>query len=187
MKSAKFIKSASATEHFPKAGLPEVAVVGRSNVGKSSLLNFLFQTKGLAKTSQQPGKTRLINFFESDDGILFVDLPGWGYAKASKSIRAEWGQLIEDYLGAREPLKAVLFLLDIRREPTQEDVDMAKWFESTGLTVIYVLTKSDKVNRNELQKQAKAIENAFGKEPVITSSAKGDGRLHLLKTIKDAL
>lgn len=187
MKNAKFLKSCSASSDFPRAGLPEVAVVGRSNVGKSSLLNFLFHTKGLAKTSASPGKTRLVNFFESDDGILFVDLPGWGYAKASKSIKSEWGTLINDYLAKREALKVVLFLLDIRRMPTPEDVDMADWFEDSGHKVIFVLTKSDKLNQSELLKQIKLIKDATGKDPVITSSTKGEGRTHLIKTIKDAL
>lgn len=171
-----------AIEDLPKDGLPEVAVVGRSNVGKSSLLNFLFQTKGLAKTSAQPGKTRLINFFESG-GVYFVDLPGWGYAKASKTLREEWGELVEHYLETRKTLVKVLFLLDIRREPNEEDIALAKWFEDRGLEVIYVVTKSDKANQSEKVRQARHFEAVFGKEPVITSSVKGSGREFLIKRI----
>lgn len=180
---AKFIKSCSSPSDLPKEGLPEVAVVGRSNVGKSSLLNFIFQTKGLAKTSRKPGKTRLINFFESD-GVFFVDLPGWGYAEASKTIREEWGDLVEGYLETREALKKVLFLLDIRRVPTEEDIELARWFEKQGLDVIYVITKADKVNQSEKVHQTRIFEKIFGKEPVITSSLKGTGREFLLKMIK---
>lgn len=184
---AKFIKSCAASTDFPKEGKPEIAVIGRSNVGKSSLLNFLFQTKGLVKTSQEPGKTRLINFFEADDEVLFVDLPGWGFAKASKSLRADWGDLIGNYLSERKPLKAVLFLLDIRRDPSEEDIEMAVWLRDQGQKVIYVITKADKVNQSEGHAQIKKLSEFFGEEPVITSAKAGKGRNHLLKVIKGAI
>lgn len=186
MKSVKFLKSCSLPSHFPHEGAPEIAVIGRSNAGKSSLLNFIFQTKGLAKTSSSPGKTRLINFFDAET-VLFADLPGWGYAKASKSIQAEWGPLIDDYLTKRKPLIACLFLLDIRREPSPEDIEMAKWLEKSGLEIIYVITKSDKCNQSELIHQVRMITDAFGKEPVVTSAKEKKGREHLLKMIKEVL
>lgn len=184
--SAKFLKSCGSPSDFPKLGLPEIAVIGRSNVGKSSLLNFIFQTKGLAKTSAEPGKTRLINYFEVGK-ILFADLPGWGYAKASKTIKYEWGTLIDSYLTDRKELKAALFLLDIRREPSKEDIEMAHWLQDSGLEVVYVITKADKVNQSELIHQVRMLSELFGKEPVVTSSKEGKGREHLLKTIKEAL
>lgn len=181
---AKFLKSCLSPHDFPKGGLPEIAVIGRSNVGKSSLLNFIFQTKGLAKTSAEPGKTRLINFFDTGT-TLFADLPGWGFAKASKSLRKEWAGLIETYLMERDVLKAVLFLLDIRREPSDEDLEMAAWFKETGIPVVFVATKSDKVNQKELSAQTKRLKELIGEEPVITSVKKGEGREYLLKKIKE--
>lgn len=182
----KFLKSASTPGDFPRGGVPEVAVMGRSNVGKSSLLNFIFQTKGLAKTSAEPGKTRLINFFDAET-YLFVDLPGWGFAKASKTLRQDWGDLIDAYLRERQELKAVLFLLDIRRDPSQEDLEMIRWFQDSQLPIIFVITKADKANQSELATQLKRLTQIVGQEPVVTSSKAGKGREHLLKRLKEVV
>lgn len=181
---AKFLKSALTPADFPKGNLPEIALIGRSNAGKSSLINFMFQTKGLAKTSAEPGKTRLINFFDTGTH-LFVDLPGWGFAKASKAMRQTWGELLEAYLSQRQPLCAILFLLDIRRYPSEDDLEMVAWFRQIGLPLIFVLTKADKVNQSTLHTQVKSLTELLGSEPVVTSAKAGRGREHLLKRLKE--
>lgn len=184
MKRAQFVKSCSSLSDLPKDGFDEIAVVGRSNVGKSSLLNFIFHSKDLVKTSAKPGKTRLLNFFLAE-GLYFVDLPGWGYAKVSKTLRESWGDVAERYLETRENLKKVLFLLDIRRDPTEEDIAIGEWFKEKGLDVVYVLTKADKVNQSDTVKKTRLVQEIFGVEPVVTSAVKGKGREHLLKRIKE--
>jgi GTP-binding protein len=146
---AEFVVSAAAPAQFPRDGLPEIAFAGRSNVGKSSLLNRLVGRKGLALTSKTPGRTRLLNFFRINDEAYFVDLPGYGYAAAPKSLRETWGGLVEGYLRGRAELRGVVFLLDIRHEPTGRDLEMRGLLDETRLPWIPVLTKADKVGRNE--------------------------------------
>jgi GTP-binding protein len=163
-----FVKTATAINESPTIKndrgtlLPEVAVVGRSNVGKSTLLNCLFHKKQLlAKTSSTPGKTQYLNFFTVDKTLSFVDLPGYGFAKVPLSIRKEWGPMIQEYLNARESLRLILFLFDIRRTPAQEDLDLMEWIAKAGKGVILVLTKVDKVTENEKRTLTASIVKTF--------------------------
>ncbi len=167
MKKAKFIKSAVKSKDFPPEVKKEIAVVGRSNVGKSSLLNHLFQTKGLVKTSATPGKTQLINFFETES-FSFVDLPGYGYAKVPQKIREEWGPMIEGYFQTRKSLKLVLLLIDSRRVPDDEDFAMLKYAQSAGKPIVVILTKTDKLNQSELHHQTKLLTDAFKPLPILS-------------------
>lgn len=155
---AQFIKSAIALEQFPElltqsgAAMPEIAIVGRSNVGKSSLINHLLKDKGLARTSSTPGKTQLINFFTIDDLIALVDLPGYGFAKVAGNIKKEWSKAIQTYLEERKTLKLILFLVDSRRTPTEDDCAFIEWasFHQTPLLVVF--TKIDKITESEKKK-----------------------------------
>ncbi len=154
-RNVNFIKSSANPEGYPvirdsRGGIyPEVAVAGRSNVGKSSLLNHLFGRKGIAKVSSTPGKTQLINFFNVDNQIIFADLPGYGFAKVPIEIRAKWGPMVQHYLENRPELRLVLFLFDIRREPTKDDLLFFDWVVHAKKAVILVFTKCDKVTRNQ--------------------------------------
>ena len=154
---ADFIKSAAKPKDYPPPGLPEVAFVGRSNVGKSSLINVLAGRKGLVRTSSTPGRTQLINFFDINSILTLVDLPGYGYAKAPPELRKQWGPMIEAYLASRESLKAVVLILDIRREPSDGDMQMLRWLETYNIPPIIVLTKCDKLSKNEFAKQSVII------------------------------
>lgn len=195
-KNPKFIKTAVNSSQYPTLRnlqgqiMPEIAVVGRSNVGKSSLLNHLFQSKGLVKTSSTPGKTQAINFFSLNDELAFVDLPGYGYAKVAKETRKDWAPMIEKYFEMRECLQLVLMLFDIRRTPNEEDIGLLEWILSHGKKGILVLTKVDKVSLNERNANAKKILSAFHAEsiPVIQYSAtKNMGRNQLIKAIHQLL
>lgn len=161
---ADFIKSAAKPKDYPPPGLPEVAFVGRSNVGKSSLINVLAGRKGLVRTSSTPGRTQLINFFDINSILTLVDLPGYGYAKAPPEVRKQWGPMIEAYLASRESLKAVVLILDIRREPSDGDLQMLRWLELYNIPPILVVTKCDKLSKNELAKQKVLIANAIKRD-----------------------
>lgn len=154
---AEFQQSGTGPQHYPKDDLPEIAVVGRSNVGKSSLLNALMHRRNLAHTSSTPGKTRLVNFFLIDKRYRLVDLPGYGYAKVSKTDRAVWGKMIEEYLLNRPNLRLVVSLIDIRHEPTALDRDLLAWLEETDHPYVVILTKSDKVKKGEVEKRLKEM------------------------------
>ncbi len=193
---AQFIKSATHVSHYPrllnKHGDPmeEIAVAGRSNVGKSSLLNYLFKRKDLVKTSSTPGKTREINFFTVDEALGVVDLPGYGYAKVSKSQKEQWGPMIHTYLNQREHLKIVLLLFDIRRLPNEDDQQMMEWIIAKEMAAILVLTKIDKISKNDVNPNTKKILQMFNYENlhyVLTSAAKKVGKEQLLKLINEAL
>ena len=151
-------------EQYPADGLPEVAFAGKSNVGKSSLINCMINRKALARTSQNPGKTRTINFYNVEEKLLFVDLPGYGYAKAPKTEQQKWGKMIEGYLLKREELRAIILLVDIRHEPGENDRMMYDWLKHYGHNIIIVATKSDKLKRSQLPKRVKMLSNAFGLE-----------------------
>lgn len=144
-------------EQFPTTGLPEVAFAGKSNVGKSSLINGLINRKALARTSGQPGKTRTINYYNVENMLYFVDLPGYGYAKAAKTSREEWGKMIEYYLKKRQELKMVVLLVDIRHEPSENDQLMANWIRGNGFEPVVIATKADKIKRSQLQKHLSMI------------------------------
>lgn len=162
VKSAEFIISAVNTDQYPAEGLPEVAFVGRSNVGKSSIINSLLNRRNIARTSQNPGKTRTINFFKVNDEFHFADLPGYGYAKVSKTEQAKWGGIMERYLSDREELKCILILVDIRHEPKEDDKRMYEWARHFGYECLIVATKSDKITRGKYQKQFSLIRNKLG-------------------------
>ena len=148
----------------PEQSLPEIAFAGKSNVGKSSLINTMINRKSLARTSQSPGKTRTINFYNIENALYFVDLPGYGYARAPKSEIAKWGGMIEDYLLGRESLKAIIMLVDIRHEPGENDKMMYNWLRHYGHRIVVAATKSDKIKRSQLQKHKKMITLSLGLE-----------------------
>ncbi|MGN1184519.1 MAG: ribosome biogenesis GTP-binding protein YihA/YsxC, partial [Oliverpabstia sp.] len=145
------------TSKLPSTGRPEVAFAGKSNVGKSSLINALMNRKSLARTSAAPGKTQTINFYNVNEAIYLVDLPGYGYAKASEEIKAKWGKMIEDYLHQSKEIRAVFLLIDIRHDPSENDKIMYRWILDHGYEPIIVATKLDKIKRSQVQKQMKAI------------------------------
>ena len=175
--SAEFIKSAFNRDHWIDDRRPEIAFLGRSNVGKSSLINSLLQRKGLARTSNTPGRTQSINYFLINDAFYFVDLPGYGYAKVSKSMRSDWGTMAEEYLSEREQLVLCVQLIDSRHEPTRLDLQLNEWLNFNGKPHIAVATKSDKLTANQLTKQLKLIRVALKFSEVIPYSAEtGKGR-----------
>ncbi len=192
LKNAKFVKSA--VKDFPEIKsvqghlLPEIAVAGRSNVGKSSLLNHLFGVKDLVKTSSTPGKTQMINFFSVNDEVVFVDLPGYGYAKVPQEVRKQWGPMMESYLQNRAQLKLMLLLLDIRRIPNEDDMQMINWAIHNRIPLILVVTKVDKVKEGEKKSNTQKILKAFNVDNlhyVYYSIKTNIGKDQLLKKIFD--
>ena len=145
------------TSKFPDNQLPEIAFAGKSNVGKSSLINAIMNRKSLARTSSQPGKTQTVNFYNVNNTFYLVDLPGYGYAKANEAVKAQWGKMIERYLHTSKQLKAVFLLIDIRHDPSANDREMYHWMLHYGYHPIIIATKLDKINRSQIQKQVKAI------------------------------
>ena len=150
------------TSKLPENLLPEIAFAGKSNVGKSSLINGLMNRKSLARTSSQPGKTQTINFYNINEALYFVDLPGYGYAKVSESIKEKWGKMIENYLNKSKQLKAVFLLIDIRHEPSANDRNMYEWVKYNGYEPVIIATKLDKINRSQRQKHVKMIREGLG-------------------------
>ena len=157
IKSAEFITSATKPSQYPPEGLPEIAFAGRSNVGKSSLINVLVNRKRLVKTSSTPGRTQLVNFFDINDYITFFDLPGYGYAKVPAAVRKKWGPMIETYLSGRNTLKGVVVILDIGRTPREEEHNLIAWLAHYAIASILVLTKTDKLSKTKLAKQRAAV------------------------------
>lgn len=186
IKTAEFIKSAVTPSQYTDALLPEIAFVGRSNSGKSSVINTLLSRKNLVKTSSNPGCTRLINFFVINANLSFVDLPGYGYAKVSKDIRKTWGKMIEDYLEHRATLKAVVLIMDIRRLPGEDELSLMSWLAERGRTCIPVLTKADKFSGNGRVKYIKAASEVIN-NPVIFSSKTRLGRERLWELINESI
>jgi GTP-binding protein len=187
---AQFVISASKPSEFPAENLPEIAVVGRSNVGKSSLINALVGQDGLARTSRTPGRTRLVNWFEIDGKFHLVDLPGYGYAEVSRETREAWRPLIESYLGDRKSLAGVLMLIDVRRGPEEEELDFVPWLEAKNIPIVVALTKADKLAKNKRMLEVVKAKKALGlkRDPFAVSAQTGDGieplfraLLHLLK------
>ena len=157
IRSSEIEVSAIRKEQYPKEGLPEIALVGRSNVGKSSATNALLNRRNFARTSQTPGKTRTINFYKINNEFYFVDLPAYGYAKVSKSEKDKWGVIMERYLQDREELCAIFLLVDIRHEPTNDDVMMYEWIKHFGYNCVVIATKADKISRGQYQKHISII------------------------------
>ena len=149
------------TSKLPENAFPEVAFAGKSNVGKSSLINGLLNRKSLARTSSQPGKTQTINFYKVNGDLYLVDLPGYGYAKVSNEIKAKWGRMIENYLHGSKQLKAVFLLVDIRHEPSANDKDMYQWIVAQGYEPVIIATKLDKIKRSQVQKQIKTLKEGL--------------------------
>lgn len=174
IKSAEFVTSATKPAQYPMEGLPEIAFAGRSNVGKSSLINILVNRKHLVKTSSTPGRTQTINFFDINKNFIFVDLPGYGYARVPEAVKKKWGPMIETYLSGRRTLKAVVVIMDIRRTPRKEEQNLIAWLEHYSIAKILVLTKADKLskNRQERQRAANAETLRVYKENLILFSAK---------------
>ena len=155
--SAEFVKSAVKPSHYPPAVLPEIAFAGRSNVGKSSLINTLLNRKRLVKTSSTPGRTQLLNFFNINQAFSFVDLPGYGYAKVPNSVKKTWGPMVETYLSTRKTLKGVVGILDIRRMPGIEELNLIDWLHHYNIPIVLALTKADKLSKTKQIKQHLAI------------------------------
>jgi GTP-binding protein len=173
---ARFVISAAKPGDFPPPRLPELAIVGRSNVGKSSLINALVGQQALARTSRTPGRTRLANWFEVDEAFHLVDLPGYGYAAVDQAMRESWRPLIETYLEQRTVLRGVVLLVDIRRGPEDEELDFVPWLAGKKIPVVVVLTKADKLPKNKRMLEISKVKRALGlaKDPIPVSAQTGD-------------
>jgi GTP-binding protein len=186
--STEFIKSAFQESDWLPDGIPEIAFLGRSNVGKSSVINSLLKVHGLARTSSTPGRTQSLNFFLINRQFRFVDLPGYGYARVPRSVRSGWGELVTDYLAKRPSLVLSIHIVDSRHEPTTLDLQLHEWFEHHAKPRIIVATKSDKLSNNELRKSSERARRAFKEDRVVTYSAKtGAGRDEVWRRIEKAI
>lgn len=187
IRSAKFITSLAELKDFPGRGLPEIAIVGKSNVGKSSLINKLANNGKLARTSSEPGKTRLINLYELNHELMLVDLPGYGFAKVSHDEKKRWAGMIEGYLSGSENIKLALQLVDMRHKPSNDDVDMINYLRHFGIPVLTVCTKADKLSRAEQNKAKPVICRTLAVQPwdlIPFSSVSGVGRDQLLERLE---
>lgn len=190
IKSATYLKSVVDLKGLPRDRLPEVAFAGRSNVGKSSALNRLVNLKKLAKISSTPGKTRMINFFLINKNLYFVDLPGYGYARAPKSMQKSWGKLVEDYLKERENLKGTVLLVDSRRGPMEPDLQLLEWLDYYGLSKLIVLTKKDKLSRSAVLENARKTCEVLKLDSgslVLFSAKTGEGKDKILNWIQHVI
>lgn len=186
--SAEFVKSAFERSHWVIDGRPEIAFLGRSNVGKSSLINSLLLRKGLARTSNTPGRTQSINFFLINDSFLFSDLPGYGYAKVSKTMRSDWGKMAEEYLSDRQELVLCIQLIDSRHAPTPLDIQLNDWLRHHEKPFIVVATKADKSSKTELAKSLKLAKSVLPDSRILTYSAtKAHGRDEVWGEITNAI
>ena len=187
IKSAEFVTSAVKPSQYPPAVLPEIAFAGRSNVGKSSLINTLVNRKRLVKTSSTPGRTQLINFFNINEAFSFVDIPGYGYAKVPTAIKKNWGPMIETYITTRKTLKGVVLIMDIRRTPGPEEMNMLDWLNHYDIPSIPVLTKSDKLSKTKQQKQFIKIVTTLSSDKnqfIVFSAKSGQGKHEVWDAIK---
>ncbi|PEJ56606.1 MULTISPECIES: ribosome biogenesis GTP-binding protein YihA/YsxC [unclassified Bacillus (in: firmicutes)] len=178
--TADIVISAVRPNQYPDTQFPEIALAGRSNVGKSSFINKMLNRKALARTSSKPGKTQTLNFFLINEQLFYVDVPGYGYAKVSKKEREAWGKMIETYITTREQLRAVILLVDLRHSPTQDDVMMYNFLKHYGIQVIVVATKADKIPKGKWEKHAKVVRETLqieeGDELILFSSEIGLGK-----------
>jgi len=185
---AEFVISAVGPAQYPEDALPEIALAGRSNVGKSSLINRMISRKNLARTSATPGKTQQLNYYRVNEDLYLVDFPGYGYAKVSKSQRAAFGEMVEKYLLSRDELKLVLLVVDMRHPPTKDDVSMYEWLQHYDRPVCVVATKADKIPKTRRQKHVKIVKETLGFQPhhsfVMFSSELGLGKEELWEIIK---
>jgi GTP-binding protein len=186
-----FLKSAFRRSHYPPQDRPEIAFAGRSNVGKSSLINVLVKRKGLARTSSKPGRTQAINFFNLEDRLYLVDLPGYGFARVPLHVKKSWGEMVETYLGRRKNLKAVVVILDIRRDVSAGDKELLDWLNTYGKKSIVVLTKADKLSRQKCISRAKQIGNQLqeitSEKPALFSAKTREGREEIWEKINAAI
>ena len=183
---AEFVKSVFKPSDYPTASQPEVAFAGRSNVGKSSLINVLVNRKNLVKTSSSPGKTQSINFFNINNKITFVDLPGYGYAKVPIEVRKSWKPLIENYLKTRKHLKLAILIFDVRRIPSQEDISLVQWFDFYKIPVLLILNKIDKLSKSQLKRQVGLIKKSLPPNPsniILFSAVTREGKSEVWKQI----
>lgn len=188
IQSAEFVKSAFEKKHWVEGDLPEIAFLGRSNVGKSSLINSLLNRKGLARTSNTPGRTQSINYFLINETFYFVDLPGYGYAKVPLALKQDWGKMAEDYLSSSKNLKLSVQLIDSRHEPKSTDIQLNEWLNFYAKPHVVIATKADKLSAKKLSENISEIERKFSQSKVIPfSSVKNTGRDELWKEIRFAL
>ncbi|MGC9196869.1 MAG: ribosome biogenesis GTP-binding protein YihA/YsxC [Syntrophobacteraceae bacterium] len=188
--SAEFITSASRCGQYPSSDLPEMAFAGRSNVGKSSLINCLVQRRKLVRTSRTPGRTQLINFFQINSAFMFVDLPGYGYAKVSESVRATWGPMVETYLTSRANLRGIVQIMDLRHPPTPEDLSLWNWLRDKNIPAVPILTKADKLSRTKWKPLRQAAGRILGIAPsefILFSAETKQGREQLLLKVKELM
>ncbi|MBF0280145.1 MAG: YihA family ribosome biogenesis GTP-binding protein [SAR324 cluster bacterium] len=183
--SAEFVISAADAQQFPKTDHPEIAFAGKSNVGKSTLINSMLNRRNLVKTSATPGKTRLVNFFLINKSFSLVDLPGYGFAKVSRAMQKEWGQLIELYLSQRPSLRGVILIVDSRHGPSAGDLQMQEWLDHYNLPVLVIANKIDKLKRSQVLRQLKDIQTKMGLStvPIAHSSLKKLGREEIWKAL----
>ena len=185
---ADIVISAVSPAQYPNTGLPEIALAGRSNVGKSSFINTMINRNGLARTSGKPGKTQTLNYYIIEDTFYFVDVPGYGYAKVSKTERAKWGQMLETYFTQRETLKVALSVVDLRHSPTEDDVQMYEFLKYHSIPVIVIATKADKIPRGKWNKHIKVVKDKLNLREeddfVLFSSETGEGKEQAWKLIE---
>jgi GTP-binding protein len=187
IRQCEFVDSVFHLDKLPRDRRPQIAFAGRSNVGKSTLLNRLVGHRKMAKVSKSPGKTRSLNFFLVNERFYFVDLPGYGYARVSKTERAGWGKLIEGFLHGSETLAGLVLLLDCRREPSGEDHQLLSWLHESRLPTLIVVTKADKLNRDKVHRKLRQVENELGLPSIAFSSVSGEGKNELLAAIGDLI
>lgn len=183
---ARLLASAAGPADYPRHERTEVALAGRSNVGKSSLINALVPMRRLARVSKEPGKTRTLNFYALDERLCLVDLPGYGYARVSRTLREAWGPMVEEYLRHRPQLKLILVLVDARHGPTADDLEMWAWAKHAPQEALAVATKWDKVKPSQRVRRLREMEAALGGPPLLFSAVTGEGKEHLIRALLTA-